>query len=445
MTAINLPNNWQPREYQRAVWEYLERGGRHAEYIWHRRSGKDEVGLHRTAVAAFERVGTYWYMLPMAEQARKAIWTAINPHTGKRRVDEAFPEVLRRKTLDNSMFIEFINGSTWQVVGSDNFNSLVGSPPVGIVYSEWPISNPSAKAYLRPILAENGGWQIFNGTPRGKNHAYRTLGTARDNPKAFTQILTARETGIFSTQQLDELRKEYIGDFGETLGTALFEQEYMCSFETPIMGAVFGRELRDAAKRIMRVPYDPTKDVITIWDLGRADKTAVWFVQKGPFEWRCIDYLDGVGKHIGEYIPLLTAKNYRYGDTWLPHDAFSELLASKRTVAQQLIDAGFKVRRVPKTSVDTRIEAARLLFPMVYFDEEKTELGRDALLNYQYDVNEETKEFSKEPLHNWASHASDAFCYLGVVSQEPRPAAKAADKPRIILPSNKNYGGGWMS
>ena len=91
MTTVKLPNNWKPRHYQRAAWDYLERGGRHTEIVWHRRSGKDELGLHWTAVAAFQRVGTYWYLLPMASQARKAIWNAINPHTGKKRIDEAFP------------------------------------------------------------------------------------------------------------------------------------------------------------------------------------------------------------------------------------------------------------------------------------------------------------------------------------------------------------------
>jgi len=133
-----------------AAWEYLERGGKHAEMIWSRRAGKDEVALHRTAVAMFERVGTYWHMLPMAAQARKAIWNAVNPRTGKKRIDEAFPEQIRRKKNDQEMYIECINGSTWQVLGSDNYNAMVGAPPVGIVYSEWALSNPAAKAYLRP-------------------------------------------------------------------------------------------------------------------------------------------------------------------------------------------------------------------------------------------------------------------------------------------------------
>jgi phage terminase large subunit len=442
---IQLPNNWQPRSYQNDVWSYLEDGGKHAELVWHRRSGKDEVGLHWTAVAAFQRVGTYWYMLPLASQAKKAIWNAVNPHTGKKRIDEAFPEEIRKRKNDQEMYIEFQSGSTWQVVGSDNFNSLVGSPPIGLVYSEWALSNPAAKAYLRPILAENNGWQIFNTTPRGKNHAHRTLQAAKDDPEAFAQVLTAHQTGILSQQQLDRLLADYINDYGEALGTAYFEQEFLCSFETPIMGAVYAKELREAADRIRPVPHDPSKPVHLFWDLGRADKTAIWFAQLGPYEFRVIDYMEGVGKHIGEYIVDLQHKRYAYGDCWLPHDANNELLAAERTVAQQLRSAGFKTRTVTKTSVDTRIEAARLMLPMTYFDENKCELGLDALRNYRYRVDEDTKQFSSEPLHDWASHASDAFGYMAIALKEDKPKKEyQTTPPRRQFNTGRNLGGTWM-
>jgi len=441
MRKVRLPNGWEPRDYQRPAWDYLERGGKHAELIWHRRAGKDDIALHRTAIAAFERVATYWHMLPMAAQARKAIWNAVNVHTGKKRIDEAFPPEIRRKKNDQEMYIEFVNGSTWQVVGSDNYNAMVGAPPAGLVYSEWSLSNPAAKAYLRPIIAENNGWQIFISTPRGMNHAHRTYTTAQNDPEAFAQILTARQTGVLTLEQLVKLRAEYIGDFGEAIGNALFEQEYMCSFDAPILGAVYAKEVREATPRITRVPYDQTKPVHLFWDLGRADKTAIWFVQMAPFEYRVIDYLEGMGKHIGEYIIDLQNKRYVYADCWLPHDANNELLASARTVAQQLRDAGFHVMTVPKTSIDTRIEAARLIFPLIWFDEEKTADGVDALRNYRYEVDEETKQFSNNPLHDWASHASDAFGYMAVALRQPK---KKAPQHGIIVPPRFASPNSWM-
>lgn len=156
---IDLPYKWSPRAYQSTAWNAfrecnVESGLRKFYKVWHRRAGKDDVDLHHNACSAFERVGNYWYMLPEYNQCRKAIWTAINPHSGKKRIDEAFPHAIRKKTLDQEMKIEFLNNSTFQLMGSDNVDSLVGSPPIGLTYSEYAISNPSSWGYLRPILLE---------------------------------------------------------------------------------------------------------------------------------------------------------------------------------------------------------------------------------------------------------------------------------------------------
>ena len=167
-TAVTLPAyGWRPRPYQRTAWAALEAGCTRIALAWHRRAGKDDVCLHWAARAAMTKVGQYWHMLPMANQARKAIWDAINPKTGRRRIDDAFPPEIREVTREQDMFIRFKNGSTWQVVGSDNYNALVGSPPLGVVFSEYALADPSAWSFLRPILAENGGWALFISTPRG--------------------------------------------------------------------------------------------------------------------------------------------------------------------------------------------------------------------------------------------------------------------------------------
>jgi hypothetical protein len=139
MANISLPNNWSPREYQLPRWDALASGIKRAIVVWHRRSGKDAVMLHHNACAAFERVGNYWYLMPEYSQCRKALWDAVNPHSGIKRIDEAFPKELRKRTLEQEMKIEFINGSTFQLVGSDNYDSLVGSTPAGVSYSEYAI------------------------------------------------------------------------------------------------------------------------------------------------------------------------------------------------------------------------------------------------------------------------------------------------------------------
>src|SRR5262249_36862657 len=162
---IELPNGWRPRHYQLPAWSYLENGGRRACLIWHRRSGKDDLALNWAAVAPHQRPPEYRHMLPEAAQGRQGIWDAGGPHTRIRRGDQAFPRVLREKTREDEMTIKFKSGSLWRVVGSDNYQSLLGATPAGVVFSEWALADPQAWAFLRPILTENKGWAAFITTP----------------------------------------------------------------------------------------------------------------------------------------------------------------------------------------------------------------------------------------------------------------------------------------
>ena len=167
--AIKIPHDWEPRHYQLPLLRALDNGVKRAVCVFHRRAGKDSMSLNYTVKAALQYPGLYWHMLPSAEQARKAVWNGTNKE-GKRILDQAFPPQIRKNTNQNEMRIELVNGSMWQCVGSDNYNALVGSNPRGVVFSEYSIADPKAWDYIRPILAENGGWAIFIYTPRGKNH-----------------------------------------------------------------------------------------------------------------------------------------------------------------------------------------------------------------------------------------------------------------------------------
>lgn len=440
MVEVDLPHDWTPRDYQLPAWRYLQNGGRHAELIWHRRSGKDEVGLHRTACAAFERVAGYWYMLPEYNQARKAVWDAINPKTGKKRIDEAFPQALRAATRAQQMQIEFKNGSHFQVVGSDNPDSLVGAPPAGIVYSEWALSNPNAKAYLRPIILENQGWQIFNTTPRGRNHAYTTFKAAERlmvaGGDAFAQILDAIDTGVFTKAQLDGELASYIDDFGEDYGRAKFEQEYLCSFEAANLGAILARALGIAEKqgRITdEVEFDPLGPPLEISaDIGRRDTATWWFWQPLIGGYSIVDHDSGWGIDAEEWCFRLKAKIDQYervnkqsglGRIWLPHDARAKTFAAKRSAVEIFIDhfGTDHVGITPNSSKADRINAARVLIPRVKFNATRCEKGLDALRAWSFKFDEEKKSFSAEPEHDWASHDGDGFSYGCVVMQEVSP------------------------
>ena len=433
MSRVRLPaNGWTPRQYQRPLWDYLEQGGKRALAVWHRRSGKDDVCLNRTAIAAHERVGAYWYMLPEQAQGRKAIWEAVNPKTGMRRIDEAFPEAIRDATRSQEMFIKFRCGSTWQVVGSDNYNSLVGSPPVGIVASEWALAKPAAWAYLRPILQENGGWIVFNTTPRGKNHAHRMLEGARGDPAWFTQVLTAKQTDVFTPEQLEQEKRELMREYGAAVGIQMFDQEYMCSFDQPVVGAIYAGELSDAKAdgRVRNLPYDPAIQVQTWWDIGGAgkggDATAIWFVQVLGAEIRCIRYYEANGQAFAHYVDVLTRTKYRFGKHWLPHDARAKALGTGRSIEEMAREQlTGEVGIAPAVNVEDRINAARMIFPRCYFDAGNCADGIDALSNYRREWVDKLGQLSAQPLHDWASHGADAFGEMALtVKEAPKPKAK---------------------
>lgn len=422
-TRVRLPaHGWRPRDYQRPLWDYLERGGKRAVACWHRRAGKDEVFLHRTAIAAQERVGTYWYMLPQANQARKAIWEAVNPKTGRKRVDDAFPQELRDTTKDQEMFIQFRSGSTWQVVGSDNFDSLVGSPPIGIVFSEWSLSNPLSWTYLRPILLENGGWAVFNFTPRGRNHASKTLETARSEPSWFHQVLTVDDTNALSREGLDAELRELVKDFGPQFGEAFFRQEYYCSFDAPILGSYYAHIL-ESIEHIghMKIfPYEPGHPVYTGWDLGVGDSTSIWFAQVIHGVIRIIDYYENMGQGADHYVAQLRAghrSDWVYGRHFTPHDTRHREWGSGKTRLDTLKGFGVTPTIIPIThSIDDDINVVRQVLRKCWFNigSDAVKDGLEKLRQYRATYDEKKKVLSNTPLHDFTSHAADGFRALAI-------------------------------
>lgn len=451
-TRVAIPNHWTPRDYQRPLWDALCAGKDRALAIWHRRSGKDDVSLHWTARSAMTRPGTYWYMLPKQEQARKAIWDATVRHpdgSGKtiRRVDWAFPEAIRSRdrgaTRDDMMRIRFVNDATWQVVGSDSYNNLVGSNPIGVVFSEWPLSDPQAWAFIRPILRENGGWAIFNGTPRGQNHAHRMFLDYQSDDEWFVQRLTAIETGVFTPNDLDKERQEFRTDYGLEAGDALFRQEYECSFEAPVLGAYYARELNeiDGAGGITKVPYDPSGGPVHVsFDLGVGDQTALWFVQQVGREVHVLDYYAAMGVGMEHYLAEIQ-RRYRMdqlGDLILPHDAKHREKLSGHSVQDFFTDRRFNVMVVPApTNGDAlmqEINAVRRFLPRCVFDRERTGEGLDALRSYRAEYDALKRAIAGRPVHDWASHGADSFRTLVMGWEKAaRPVGTAAPRVRRRL------------
>jgi phage terminase large subunit len=350
-------------------------------------------------------VGTYWHCLPQYEQARKAIWEAVNPHTGKKRIDEAFSLEIRKTTNNQSMSIEFNNGSNWRLVGSDDPDTLVGAPPVGIVFSEWAISNPSAWGYLAPILAENDGWAMFIITPRGRNHAHAMFEGFADDPKWFTQRLTVNETG-FDMAAVEEQRKEYHIAFGVDAGDALIEQEYFCNWEASILGAVWGRELSLAERdgRICKVDLDSSLPIHTAWDLGVSQNMAVWVWQQSGDRIHVIDFLKGFGVGFPSFCAELERRGYTGGTDWVPHDAKVKELGTERSRVESLIALGRNPRLVPNLGIADGINSARLTLPRCRFDARACKEGIDALRQYRAEWDDKKKAFKDTQVKDWTTH-----------------------------------------
>lgn len=452
MREIILPaHNWQPRDYQIPAWRALESGIKRFALPWHRRAGKDEFALHWTAVSAFQRVGTYWHLLPQANQARKAIWAAINPHTGRRRIDEVFPVALRETTKEQEMFIRFKNESTWQVVGSDNFNSLVGSPPIGLVLSEYALANPAAWAFLRPILAENDGWAMFISTARGRNHFSRLYEYARHDKHWFAQLLTVDDTGAIKPEVIARELRELTAERGLKEAKAIIRQEYYCDFDADIPGSYYGESMARAMQegRIGDYPWLPSLPVGAACDIGYGDQTVIWFFQQLPSgRIRIIDVLVGSGVGVDWYAQRVIKRPYMLADTIWPHDGDHGNIrdVSGSNLIKQAEGYGWRpIRCIDRDhTVDHGIQATRQIMGQIEWNEtpvpfdgespaearERMQRALDAVRQYRREWDEKRQCFKDAPLHDWTSDYADALRYLAR-GRKPFGQRSYGNRPQI--------------
>jgi phage terminase large subunit len=433
MTRIILPNGWKPRPYQMPMWSYLENGGKRAIGAWHRRAGKDDVLLNWTAVAAFERPASYWHCLPEYSQARKAIWTAVDPMTGVRRIDQAFPHELRANTNDQEMFIRFKNGSTWQCVGSDRYNSLVGAGVAGVTFSEFALANPSAWAYIRPMVEANDGWAAFISTPRGRNHFRDLMQMASKNKSWFQEVLSVESTGALTKQQIEESKAEYIALYGEDLGNAQFEQEYMVSFNAAIMGAFYAREmqaLRSEGRILDTVEPLEGFPVHRAWDIGVKDDTSIWWFQVVGQYVLILDCYSQSGVGLDHYVDIIhkirDERGWLDGIDYVPHDAKVKEWTSGKTRVETMMELGLNPRLVPMASKLDGINAVRRTLPKCVFHTRCEAQGIAALEQYRREWDDDKKTFKASEVHDWSSHLADAFRYLSL-SWQATPTERVPD------------------
>jgi hypothetical protein len=426
MPDITLPNGFDPRPPQKQYMRYFDHGGLRAAVCWPRRFGKDLTALHQTVKLMFERPGMYFHMLPNHKQARKVIWDGFD-NQGRKTLDVAMPPALRAETNKTEMKITLKNGAIWQLVGSDYFDSLVGSNPFGIVMSEAALSDPRAWSMFRPILAGNGGWASFISTPRGYNHFHDLIKLAKGNASWFHSHLTALQT--------QHIPESVLADEQAQMPDELFRQEYLCDFSAANVGAIFGRYVEQAEKegRICELDSpDPSAEVWVTSDIGYRDKAAFiwWRRMRGGFE--VFHYDDGSGMDAEEWSERL-GKQPRADVLVLPHDARVKTFQSKRSSVETMITnppwPNVEVRVNERRNKADSINAGRLMMRRVRISSAAVcEPFLAAMRAYSFKYDEETRSFSSEPDHDWSSHAADAFMEGAARLTELEPAPK----PKII-------------
>lgn len=412
MALITLPYNWTPRPYQLEVFKALDGGIKRVITVWHRRSGKDNAAFNYLVKAAHQRVGNYWHLFPTQRQARRALWDGVD-NDGRRIIDQAAPHVLRDTTRNDEMFIRFKNGSTIQINGADQFDALVGSNPVGVVFSEYALTSPSTWLYIAPILAANGGWVWFNSTPRGRNHLFDLYEQNKNNPAWFVSLKTVDDTAVVPMAIIEADRLAGMPE-------EVIRQEYWCSFNAPNVGAVYRHQLEVVRreKRITQVPHDARFPVECWWDIGHRDATAIWFVQRIGSKLHLIEYYENRGQGLPHYANEISRRPYSYSRHVGPHDLEAKVWAvDARTIDVARVNFGLNFVTAPKVPLSDGIDAVRNMLSRCYFDEAKCIDGIKALEAYQYEWDEDRRIYAGTPRHDWSSHGSDAFRY-GAVTPE---------------------------
>lgn len=441
-TQVSLPNQWTARPYQKSMFNaILVDKKKRACLVWHRRAGKDSCAMNLLAVLSQMRVGLYWHCLPSFQQGRRVVWNGIMKD-GRKMLAQAFPSEIVESINETDMSIKLKNGSIYQVVGSDNYDALVGSNPIATVFSEYSVSDPKAWDYIRPILAENEGIAVFIYTARRKNHGYKLYQSVKNNPAWFTELLTIYDTGAIPESVMQEER-----DAG--MPEDLIRQEFLCDWTAAIVGSFYSDLLTKLEDRggIVDFEYE-YEDVNTHWDLGISDNTAIWFWNVDSYgEPQVIDCYQAHGLPISHYVDVIKARPYRYVRHWLPHDAQARSLATGISIMEQMKDLGMPVAISPKMSIMDGIQAVRaLLLSNIKIHKTNCKDGIEALDNYKREYNEETKEFGSKPLHDWSSHFSDAFRYFALSIRaamtmnknftNQRIATKTkSERPAIVLPT----------
>ena len=406
--VINVELDYKPRD---VFLDFHERQERWAVIVAHRRCGKTVSCINELIYKALvenKEDGRYAYLAPYYAQAKSIAFDYLMK----------FSQPVRANHNVSELWVELINGARIRLFGADNADSLRGLYLDGVVLDEYADMKPSIwGAVLRPLLSDRKGWAVFIGTPKGHNQFWEVYNNATKDPDWYCKTLRASQTGLIPEEELADAAKIMTQD--------QYLAEWECDFESAIMGAYYGKEMRQLTDqgRITDIEYDPMFSVHTAWDLGYSDDTAIWWFQVVHGEIRMLDYHSSNGQPVAFYSGIIQSREkergYIYGTHYLPHDAKAKTLASNRSIIEQLSDkiALKSMKIVPSLSLQDGIQATRLALTRAWFDH-RCEDGIECLRQYQREYDEDKKVFRDKPRHDWTSHGADAFRMLSIAWKE---------------------------
>mgnify|MGYP001583682020 CR=1 FL=1 len=392
--------------YKARIWAtFHETKKRWIVLVLHRRAGKSTAAFNHLQRDALTTPNSrFAYISPTYKQGKNIIWD-IAKHYAR--------IVPRIEFNEAELTVKYPNGSKITLYGADNPDSLRGIGLWGVVFDEYS-QQPSNifTEIIRPALADHQGYAIWIGTPKGKNEFYKLFKYAQQDPDWFAMLQTVDDTELISEQELKDAKKIMTSDE--------FQQEWYCSFEAAIKGAIFADELAQARKdkRITIVPYDTSLPVFTVWDLGKGANMAIGFYQRSFEQVRKIDYWEGQGNDsLPEAIKVVKNKPYVYGGHFAPHDIVAVDLSTGKTRLETAEELGISFEKVPKLEVNDRINAGKLMFSRLWVDENKCEKWLENIGQFQREWDAIKGMFRDNPLHDFASHGADEYTYAAVIEK----------------------------
>lgn len=396
-----IDTGYRPRPQQKAIHKAVK-DYRFTVAVCHRRMGKTVAAINQlihSALNCEKESPRFAYIAPTYSQAKRIAWDYLREYTmelgGTANVSELRVDFLGRRI---------------SLYGADSPDALRGIYLDGVVIDEIGDVSPALfTEVIRPALSDRLGWALFIGTPKGANH-FKDL---RDYAESQDDNWTLKEFKASQTGLIDESE---LRDAKRAMGQSQYDQEFEISFDSPVVGSYYGEIIRDLDEKnhIRDISTETLTEKWTAFDLGMSDSTSIWVCETIGGEYRVMDFYENHGQSLDHYVGWLKDNGYDEYEHILPHDVEVRELGTGKSRKEVLESAGLSITVCPKLPIDDGIQAVRKMLPNTWFNKEKTKKGLEALRNYRRIYNDKLDTYTDKPLHDWSSHAADAFRYLAV-------------------------------